>query len=481
MGSKELELKIGKLKGKNKALLKEKRASDKRMKYILFSKKTLRQKYKAVKSENKDLRRKNKLLKAGKGERILRHKYNVIAVNLCVSIYLLGGCSFRGVVRIVEYLRLFMGLDIADIPCKSSIENWVQKCGHYIYEHPDLSKYKDGYGLIIDECMVIGQERMLAILGVKANKEDTQALNLCQAEILSLQVKPSWSGEEITESLQKVGEKMGEKADYIVCDGGANLGKGIKGYKGLRVCDCGHEIARQTEQVYKEDKRLTLFSKAAAQTKFKEVMKDTSYLTPPKQRSIARFMNLSTTIEWAKKILGNFNSFNEKEQKAFGCIKEHSSIIEELDRVFDTSNAMLKLLKNNGLSFKTIKECTSICEAFAQKAQGLPAKWIGKIAQYLQKEKAKLPDEETVWHVSSDIIESLFGTFKSRKADNPLYGVTPFTLALPVLTKIDPQKPEINIDFKEALESTFMSDLKQWNSDHLIENQVVKRRMVLKI
>jgi hypothetical protein len=88
MGSKELELKIGRLKGKNKTLLKEKRAAAKKMKSILFSKENLRLKYKAVKSENKDLRRKNKLLKAGKGERISRHKYNVIAVNLCVSIYL---------------------------------------------------------------------------------------------------------------------------------------------------------------------------------------------------------------------------------------------------------------------------------------------------------------------------------------------------------------------------------------------------------
>lgn len=481
MGSKELELKIVKLKEINKALSKENRETRKKIKFLTISRRDIRQKYKTVKSESKYLKRKIKLLNAGKGETILRHKYDVITVNLCVSIYLLGGCSFRGVVRIVEYLGSLLGLDIAEIPCKSSIENWVQKCGHYVYEHPDLSKYKDGYGLIIDECMVIGQERMLAVLGIKAEKEGSQALNLSQAEILSLQVKPSWSGEEITENLQKVGEKVGKKADYILCDGGANLGKGITGYKGLRICDCGHEIARQTEHVYKEDERFKLFSTASAQTKFKEVMKETSYLTPPKQRSIARFMNLSATIDWAKKILRNFNSLNEKEQKAFGCIKEHHSIIEELDSVFETANTILKLLKNRGLSYKTIKECKSICEAFAQKAQGLPAKWIGKIDLYLQQEQAKLPDEKTVWHVSSDIIESLFGTFKSHKADNPLYGVTPFTLALPVLTKVDPEKPKINIDFKQALEGTFMTDLKQWNNDHLIENQVIKRQKILKI
>ena len=374
-----------------------------------------------------------------------------------------------------------MGLNLVDIPCKSSIENWVQKCGHYIYEHPDVSKYKEGYGLIIDECMVIGQERMFAILGVKTNKEGSQAINLSETEILSLQVKPSWSGEQITESLQKVGEKMGKKADYIICDGGSNLGKGIKGYEGLRVCDCGHEIARQTENVYKNDERYKSFSTAIAQTKFKEVMKDTSYLTPPRQRAIARFMNLSDTIDWAKKMLKNFNFLNKDEQKAFACIKEHIDLVEELDGVFDASNKILKVLKNNGLSFKTIEQCKSISKVFTQTAKGLSAKWISKIEKYLEQEKVKLPNEKTIWNASSDIIESLFGNFKSHKADNGLNGVTPFALVLPVLTKVNPEKPKINIDFKVALEETFMTDLKQWNQEHLIENQIIRRRKILKI
>ncbi len=372
MGSKELEIKIIKLRQTNKSLLKENRESRKTINSLFNSRRDLRLKYKAVKSEIRGLKRKFKLLKEGQGEKISRHKYNVITVNLCVSIYLLGGCSFRGVVRILEYLRSVLYLGVGEIPCKSSIENWVQKCGHYVYEHPDLSKYKDGYSIIIDESMVMGQERMLVLLGVKSAKEGKEALNLSESEVLMLRVKPSWDGEEITGILQKVEEKVGTKADYIVCDGGSNLGKGITGYKGLRICDCGHEIARQTEHVYKEDERFQLFSKAAAQTKFKEVMRETSYLTPPKQRSIARFMNLSATIKWAKKILKNFGSLNGEEQKAFGCIKEHRNIIEELDRVLEISNVILKSLKNNGLSFKTVKECMGFVKFLHKMHKGYP-------------------------------------------------------------------------------------------------------------
>jgi hypothetical protein len=169
------------------------------------------------------------------------------------------------------------------------------------------------------------------------------------------------------------------------------------------------------------------------------------------------------------------------EQKAYESIKEHKEIIEELDGVLAVSNRLLKCLKTNGLSYKTIKECKGMCKSFAKKAQGLPVMWIKRIEQYLQQEESKLPDDKTVWYVSSDILESLFGKFKACKADNGLYGVTPFALILPIMTKIDTENYRVDINYRDALEGTFMSDLEQWNTDHLIENQVIKRRQVLKI
>jgi hypothetical protein len=295
-------------KKKNKALKKEIRDLRKINKYLISSKGELRKKYKSRVKENKYLKCRVKVLSSRQGEPILRHKYDVVTVNLCVSIYLLGGCSFRGVVRILQYLRSFLGLSMDEIPCKSSIENWVQKCGHYVYEHPDLSKCRDGgYCLIIDECIVIGQERMLVVLGVKASKEGKKALDLSQVEILSLQVKPSWNNEEVKEILEKVGEKVGRKADYIISDGGGNLIKGIKEYGGLRICDCGHEVARQTEQVYKDDERLKLFNSAAGQMKFKEVMKETfdSTVYEPVHRN-----------RLGKKAAGKFQLFDPQRAKS---------------------------------------------------------------------------------------------------------------------------------------------------------------------
>ena len=46
-------------------------------------------------------------------------------------------------------------------------------------------------------------------------------------------------------------------------------------------------------------------------------MKDAAYLLPPKQRAIARFMNMSGTVSWAIKLLNAFNNLNPTEQQIF--------------------------------------------------------------------------------------------------------------------------------------------------------------------
>jgi hypothetical protein len=439
----------------------------------------LRKKYAKRTAELKKQRRKGAMFTYGGGEAIARHKFDVPTVRLCLSVYLLGGCSFRGVVRILEYLQSSAGLDIGEVPCKTSIENWVKKCGHYLYEHPDVSVYKSGYALIIDECLVIGQERMLVIMAVKAEKEGEIALGLSGAQILLMEVNRSWNGVQLAECIEKVEQKVGTKAIYIISDSGANLVKGIAGCEAPRVSDCGHEIARQMERLYKKEDRFTAFVGACTQSKFKLVMMPEGYLAAPRQRTIARFMNLWPLLKWAVGLLRKVDSLEGNDKKAYAWIADHREIIEELALALTTANAVLDLLKNKGLSDTSAVKCTEICEKFCKNAVGLPAKWMAGIKQYVQNEIKKLPNKNTVWHISSDIIESLFGRYKEHKADNGLYGVTSFVLALPVLTRINTENNDVRIDFKASLEGTLMTDLKQWDEDHLIENQVIKRRMVL--
>lgn len=409
-------------------------------------------------------------------EGIQGHKYSRHVVSLCISLYALSGCSLRGVIRVLMCLQLELGLKIEEIPSKSTVQNWIQKVGYYEYTHYGESTYEGGYALIIDECMVIGQQRMVVALGLPSIKIEEEATKLGDVRVLYIAVESSWDYKEIEKLLQKVTEKMGKSPDYVISDGAGNLKKGIKEANLVRLCDIGHEIGKFLEQTYSKNEEYNAFTKAAALVKYKEVMKDTSYLLPPKQRAIARFMNMSGTVNWAHKLLNAFKNLNPAEQQIFDWLKTYKNLIIELENTFNLAHLIMKIIKNKGLSHQNIAECVDLMN---QSTGKVPAPIITKILTYFEVEKEKLPNDETIWHASSDVIESLFGKYKTTAASNKLNGVTPHVLSLCVFTHFEGQKELIYETVREALQQVSMSDLHDWKHTYLIDNQIVRRQNVL--
>lgn len=452
----------------------------------------LRRQCKAL--ESKCLRHKGKaslfqqgLPKYGRGEvvknrfpvttGIKRHKYGLRMVSLCVALYALANCSFRGVVRILYYFQLELGIQTSELPSKSSVENWVQKIGCHVYSQYDSTLYESDYCLILDESMVIGQERMMVALGMPAMKEGQDAARLQDVRILAIEVKPSWKSGDVKKLIEKVADKMGKKPVYGITDGGTNLKKGLEEAGLLRICDVGHEVSKLVEQTYKYNSEFGAFMKAVAGVKFREVMKGQAYLLPPKQRSIARFMNFSSIVNWARKMLGAMPKFSAEEQRVFGWMSQYKTLIAELGCVYDMTESILKILKNQGISFQNIDRCLEICK---KQARNLPNVLIEKIKKYLGEEKAKLPDGQTVWNDSSDVLESLFGKYKYRNATNPLHGVTLLVLSLCIYTHFDKDIDQMQPEIKQALEGVSMTDLGLWKMANLFDNQVVRRNKMLK-
>jgi hypothetical protein len=479
MRSKDLETKLSEQDKALRELRKENRALRSKIKEVSSGRTSWKEKF--LKNKNDSFVKKQRDISVIYGvSGIDGHKYDEVLVDMCVNIYVLGRSGFRGVTKILTYLNKALSWGLKELPCKSSVENWVQKAGCHLYETVDEEKYKDGYGIILDECMVVGQERMLAVLGVASTKTGAQALGLADVDVLGLHVKPSWTGESIGKALSGLTKKMGKAPAYVISDGASNLKNGIE-LAGLpRIYDSGHHIALLIEHTYKGTAEFESLSKEMALCKFKEVMKPTAYLLPPKQRTIARFMNLSTTVKWAKKMLGVQSSLNKEEQKAYGFLNNHIPIIGELSSVFELVNGLLQILKQQGLSHATVVACMDKFTYYKGCVYPKMQQLINKIKDYLETEKQKLPDSKTTWHVSSDILESIFGLYKSRKASNALHGITPFVLTLPVFTKIDSENNVVNINLKQALESVSMANLKQWNVNNLIENQIVRRNKMLK-
>jgi hypothetical protein len=405
------------------------------------------------------------------------HKYMLKVITFSVMLYVFAGCSFRSVHKVLGCLQTEYGLFSGDLPSKSSIENWVQKLGYSEYSQSGLDLFKGDYGIIIDESMVVGQQRMMIVLGVDAVKTDEKALCFGTVRLLYIAVKASWNWEDVVKLLDKVAEKMGKKPVYSISDGGNNLTKGIKKAELKRIPDVGHQIAKYVEHTYANQELFKAFTTAVAGVKFREIMKGTAYLLPPKQRTIARFMNLSGIVDWAVNILRVFGTLSAVEQETFSFLKDFRQLIKELETVFEMTHKMLKIIKNKGISYENIAQCTILCKQYGTR---IPTILTDKITAYFKETKDKLPDATTTWHASSDVLESLFGKYKQIASPNKLNGVTPFVLSLCVYTNFEPHSKEMANQIKFALENVSMSDLKVWKQSNLIDNQVVRRIKTLK-
>lgn len=385
-------------------------------------------------------------------------------------------CGFRRVVNLVEYLNEVLGLGLTHIPTRNTIENWVLKSGYSIYKEPWGMDSDASYAQIIDESLLIGGEKVMLSLGVNSTKTTQDALCRQDIRVLNICSGSHFDSQSIKEMMTQTALKVGKPPLYVISDNDSKLTKAIRKAGYIHIPDVGHTMALLVKRIYKDEADFKSLTKAIADTKRYAVLRDESYLLPPRQRTISRFMNLSTTIEWAQKMEHVFDSFNPQEKHTYGFINQHKVVIEELKSIFDYINyKILAPVKLNGISKEKID--LLLKELKRNLWQNTPRinLFINSLRAYLLELKTKLPSD-ALWNASSDVIESLFGFYKLRKSPNPLNGITSYVLLLPLLGRISKTKKPSEIDFKKALETVKGRDITNWAKMNLIQNKTIRRR-----
>jgi hypothetical protein len=265
----------------------------------------------------------------------------------------------------------------------------------------------------------------------------------------------------------------------IISDNDPKFCKAIAGYGCTHIRDIGHTLAMFLQRVYEKESVFRAFFKKISQVKAKEAMSDCRQLLPPRQRTIARFMNLSHTISWASKVIRSFSSFTEKEKQVYQFVPQNKRLIDELQTVLECTNQILSDIKTAGLSYHSIGAALALINKKLTSKNKRVRKYVTLVKEYLLKEAVKLPSSEVIYNASSDMIESIFGSYKFRKSPNTLHGVTSYVLILPLLTRMNASGNGLETNVKANLENVYMRDLHQWSKEHLIENQTVKRRKKL--
>jgi hypothetical protein len=140
--------------------------------------------------------------------------------------------------------------------------------------------------------------------------------------------------------------------------------------------------------------------------------------------------------------------------------------------MMDQSKQIQSYLKSHGLQ----TDSRVLLEAVLPPPATLTARaqaFTARILTQVDQDAAKLPPGQT-WLATSDIIESVFGKYKTFTERGPLKDIGKLVLAIPAFI-VDLTAPLV----RQAMESVRTIDVEAWADQHLGVSMLAKRRRAL--
>lgn len=406
------------------------------------------------------------------------HRFPLIVIQLCVLIYMRTPCGLRTVVTILETFAELPGDTFGKVPCYNTVENRVKKLELSAYQDDRPCKDKK-FAMVIDESIAINGQKLLLTLAVPSEHQNRPVRHE-DVTILDMSVSKGFNGDDVQGRIEAAEKSAGNTPDYIISDNGHNLVRGITDSGHTHHADISHSMGVILRNVYEKRSDFVEFTAFLGKKRLQYHLTDKAYLLPPNMRVILRFMNMSSWVFWGNEMLDRHDALPEKMKEAYAFIKDHESLLRELQTVICDVRHVEATCKNEGFSIMTSRKCKShIITHVLGNAHSRQARAGIGMLEYFKREEATLTDNMSI-NLSSDIIESTFGIYKSKKSPNKLYGVTSFVLTIPLYSKVANESVTKTINFKERIVNVKLKDISTWSTEHLSKNWVTERTKTLR-
>jgi len=209
-------------------------------------------------------------------------------------------------------------------PSDSTIRLWIMRLGYAKLK----KELPEGQWILIGDVTVdIGTLKCLVNVGVNLDvlyKREDITLTFEDLEIVGIHPTQKATGEFAEKSFRSDINRLGgfKNVKALLIDQGRDLTKGAKilqeGEKGLKILhDISHKLSLVLKRDLKKDSLWEKYTKCLTKTKLLVQQTELAGLQPPKQRSKARFMNISLYIDWFTRIQkskedGNLNHISEE-------------------------------------------------------------------------------------------------------------------------------------------------------------------------
>jgi hypothetical protein len=401
-------------------------------------------------------------------------------VDVVVSFILLVlkcGASLRCAAKVLELFSPAEGQDRLE-PDRSTGRLWLMRVGLAALLRPKV--IATDWVWMVDHSIQIGQCKCLVILGIRLS-DFPENRPLCHQDMEPIDLVPMTNSTKDTVSvcLEDAVAKTGVPR-AILDDHGADLHGGVEIFRKAHpqtdeFYDIKHKAACLLKGRLEKDPRWKAYATQLGQTKFALQQTPLAPLTPPSQRSKARFMNLGGLVDWGVDTLALMDDRSRLEhlgitadqiRAKLGWLDEFRAELAEWSAYHAVIERTLDFVRRRGLTASAGREL----EAMLPPASGRVGELREQLLEFVTDESSKVRQGERL-PGTTEVLESCFGKLKSLEDGQSKSGFTGLVLSLGAMVS-DWTAETVG----RALESCGVQDVLKWCGKNLGSSIQSQRR-----
>jgi hypothetical protein len=389
--------------------------------------------------------------------------YAVEVVRWFVALVLTCGASLRCAASVLEFIGSASAQEGIG-PDRSTGRLWLLRIGLAALLRPKA--IAPDWVWMIDHSIQIGQCKCLVILGIRLS-ELPQDRPLCHQDMEPIALVPMTNATKQTVAvcLEDAVAQTGVPR-VILDDHGADLHGGVEIFRTehpetSEVYDVKHKAACLLKARLEGDERWKQYASQLGQTKFAVQQTELASLTPPSQRSKARFMNLGGLVAWGIKTLALVDDPSrleplglsaERVKSKLGWLREYRAELAQWSESQEVIDGVLDFVRHRGLylgaGFALAKAVPARSGAAGQLREDL--------INFVRGEALKTHSGER-FPGTTEVLESCFGKLKALEDGQSKSGFTGLVLSLGAMVSSWTAE-----SIGEALERCRVRDVMDW-------------------
>jgi hypothetical protein len=290
---------------------------------------------------------------------------------------------------------------------------------------------------LIDHTLQIGVHKLFVIVGVPLDQVPfgVRPLQLSDLHLIALVPMAESNQRLIDAQLQQAVTRTGVPRQ-IVCDGAADLHKGIERFRQrhpqtVAVTDAAHHAANLLKHYWDKDPRWQEFTRRMHATATVIRQTATAYLLPPRLRNKARFMSVGVFVRFGRLLLHRLEATAPPAEmvRHYGWVLGFAAELAAWHEQHALVQVFLQQVRVEGLFARAAAELDDAWEPLSASASLTTRALRERLRGYVCAVSRGLARQERLVG-STEVLESAFGVQKRLARDQQESGLTGLSLAL---------------------------------------------------